>query len=43
MSRLPKTVLISPSTMKVPLICATPITAGMDMFNYINDKARKFK
>jgi len=28
-NRLPKAVLVSPSTMKVPLICATPITAGM--------------
>jgi hypothetical protein len=41
-SRLPKAVLVSPSTMKVPLICATPITTGMEMFNYVTEKARKF-
>jgi len=41
--KLPKSVMQSPSMMKVPLICSTPITTGMEMFNYINEKARKFK
>lgn len=37
MNKLPKAVLISPSsTMKVPLICSTPITMGMEMFNYVS-------
>lgn len=31
----------SPSMLKVPLICSTPITKGMEMYNYINEKARK--
>ena len=43
-SKLPKAVLISPSsTMKVPLICQTPITTGMEMYNYVTEKNRKFK
>lgn len=43
-SKLPKAVLASPSsTMKVPLICQTPITTGMEMYNYVNEKQRKFK
>jgi hypothetical protein len=29
MGRLPKAVIVSPSMMKVPLILATPISAGM--------------
>lgn len=43
-SKLPKSVLISPSsTMKVPLICQTPITTGMEMYNYVTEKQRKFR
>ena len=34
--RLPKTIVVSPSMMKVPLILATPISAGMEMLNYVN-------
>ena len=29
--------------MKVPLICQTPITTGMEMYNYVTDKNRKFR
>lgn len=42
--KLPKAVLVSPSsTMKVPLICQTPITTGMEMYNYVTEKNRKFR
>jgi hypothetical protein len=34
--RLPKAIVVSPSMMKVPLILATPISAGMEMLNYVN-------
>lgn len=30
----------SPSMVKVPLLCATPITAGMEMYNYLKQKAK---
>lgn len=43
MAKLPKNIMVSPITVKAPLICATPITAGMEMYNYVNEKARKFK
>jgi hypothetical protein len=44
LSKLPKAVLKSPvSTMKVNLICQTPITTGMEMFNYVHEKTRKLK
>lgn len=33
----------SPSMVKVPLICSTPITASMEMFNYLNEKSKKIK
>lgn len=33
----------SPSMVKVPLICSTPITASMEMYNYLKNKTRKFK
>lgn len=29
--------------MKVPLICQTPITTGMEMYNYVTEKNRKFR
>ena len=28
---------------KVPLICSTPVTASMEMFNYLNEKSKKIK
>ncbi len=31
----------SPSMVKVPLLCATPITAGMEMYNYLKQKVNK--
>jgi hypothetical protein len=43
LGRLPKAVLSSPSMMKVPLICATPVSGGMEMMNYVNEKAKKFQ
>lgn len=33
----------SPSMVKVPLICSTPVTASMEMFNYLNEKSKKIK
>ena len=34
--RLPRGLLTSPSsTMKVNLICQTPVTAAMEMYNYV--------
>ena len=39
--KLPKTIMQSPSMVKVPLLCATPITAGMEMYNYLKQKSWK--
>lgn len=33
----------SPSLTKPTLICSTPVTTGMEMYNYLNDKAKKAK
>jgi hypothetical protein len=42
--RFPKGLLSSPSsTIKVNLICQTPVTAAMDMYNYVENTARKAK
>lgn len=41
--KLPKSIMQSPSMVKVPLLCATPITAGMEMYNYLKQKSWKFK
>ena len=41
--KLPKTIMQSPSMVKVPLICSTPITASMEMYNYLKNKTRKLK
>lgn len=41
--KLPKAVIMSPSINNVKLICATPISTGMEMMNYVNDKAFKFR
>lgn len=34
--RIPKNVINSPSMFKPKLICSTPITAGMEMYNFLN-------
>jgi len=31
----------SPSMVKVPFIMATPISAGMEMYNFINEKKKR--
>lgn len=41
--KLPKAVVQSPSMVKVHLICSTPITMGMEMYQYTMEKARRFK
>ena len=42
-AKLPKKVLESPApTLKVPLI-TTPISTGMEMYNYVSEKGRQFK
>jgi hypothetical protein len=33
--KLPKNILQTPSTYKPALICSTPITSGMQMYNYL--------
>lgn len=33
----------SSSTLKIPLIVSTPITNGMEMYNYLVEKTRKYK
>lgn len=39
--KLPKTIMQSPSMVKVPLLCATPITAGMEMYNYLKQMVKR--
>lgn len=41
--KLPKAVVMSPSLSNVRLICATPISTGMEMLNYVNDKSHQFR
>lgn len=43
MSKLPKAVMVSPSTMKVPLIQATPVSRGLELINYVNSKCQIFQ
>jgi hypothetical protein len=43
MSKLPKVVMVSPSTMKVPLIQATPVSRGLELINYVNGKCQIFQ
>jgi hypothetical protein len=39
--KLPRNLMQSPSMVKVPFIMATPISAGMEMYNFINEKKKK--
>lgn len=41
--RFPKNIVNSPLLNKRTLICSTPITSSMEMYNYLNEKARKGK
>lgn len=41
--KFPKQVINSPSLTKPTLICSTPVTSAMEMYNYLSDKAKKSK
>lgn len=38
--KLPKNIMQSPSMVKVPLIVTTPISSGMEMYNFLNEKKK---